>query len=148
MPTLTHFVAVEDGTDDDLAALGAVAYEDALAGSPGGRDFPARSADDLYILYTGGTTGMPKGVMWRHEDIFFGAFGGGDFAGPARSTTPEAISDKAIAGRTRCLPACPFMHGTAHWMAFTTLFSGGTVVISTDRRFDPEHLWSSSARET
>ena len=46
-------------------------------------DFPPRSADDLYILYTGGTTGMPKGVMWRHEDIFFGAFGGGDFAGRA-----------------------------------------------------------------
>ena len=108
--------------------------------TPGGRDFPPRSADDQYILYTGGTTGMPKGVMWRHEDIFFGAFGGGDFAGRAIST-PEEIADKATAGRTRCLPACPFMHGTAHWMAFTTLYSGGTVVISPDRRLDPIRLW-------
>jgi acyl-CoA synthetase (AMP-forming)/AMP-acid ligase II len=147
VPTLTHFVAVEDGSDADLRDLGAVDYEVALAGSRLGRDFPARSADDLYILYTGGTTGMPKGVMWRHEDIFFGAFGGGDFAGAAIDR-PEAISDKAIAGRTRCLPACPFMHGTAHWMAFTTLFSGGTVIISTDRRFDPRRLWELIAAES
>jgi acyl-CoA synthetase (AMP-forming)/AMP-acid ligase II len=146
VPTLTHFVAVEDGSDADVSPLGAVEYEAALAGSRAGRDFPARSSDDLYILYTGGTTGMPKGVMWRHEDIFFGAFGGGDFAGAAIDR-PEAISDKAIAGRTRCLPACPFMHGTAHWMAFTTLFSGGTVIISTDRRFDPRRLWELIAAE-
>ncbi len=53
-------------------------YEDALAAASAARDFPPRSADDLYILYTGGTTGMPKGVMWRAEDIFFGAFGGGN----------------------------------------------------------------------
>ena len=84
--------------------------------------------------------------MWRHEDIFFGAFGGGDFAGQAIES-PEQIADKADAGRTRCLPACPFMHGTAHWMAFMTLYSGGTVVISTDRRFDPERLWELVARE-
>jgi 3-oxocholest-4-en-26-oate---CoA ligase len=146
VPGLTHFVSVEDGSGEDLTALGAVGYDDALAASRPGRDFPARSADDLYILYTGGTTGMPKGVMWRAEDIFFGAFGGGDFAGRAIAT-PEEIADKAIAGRTRCLPACPFMHGTAHWMAFTTLYSGGTVVISPDRRFEPERLWKLVARE-
>jgi acyl-CoA synthetase (AMP-forming)/AMP-acid ligase II len=146
VPLLEHFVAVEDGSDCDLAALGAESYEDVLAASRGGRDYGPRSPDDLYVLYTGGTTGMPKGVMWRHEDIFFGAFGGGDFAGAAIET-PEAISDKAIAGRTRCLPACPFMHGTAHWMAFTTLFSGGTVVISPDRRFDARRLWELIARE-
>jgi 3-oxocholest-4-en-26-oate---CoA ligase len=146
VPTLTHYVAVDDGSGADLEALGAVEYEAALSRSHAGRDFPARSADDLYILYTGGTTGMPKGVMWRHEDIFFGAFGGGDFAGAAIDR-PEAISDKAIAGRTRCLPACPFMHGTAHWMAFTTLYSGGTVIISTDRRFDARRLWELIATE-
>ncbi len=143
---LTGFIVVEDGSDHDITALGATRYEDAIADTPGGRDFPPRSADDQYILYTGGTTGMPKGVMWRHEDIFFGAFGGGDFAGRAIAA-PEEIADKAAAGRTRCLPACPFMHGTAHWMAFTTLYSGGTVVISTDRRFEPRRLWELVARE-
>lgn len=146
VPALQQFLAVDDDSSCSLTALGAAEYEEALAHSRAGRDFPARSADDLYILYTGGTTGMPKGVMWRHEDIFFGAFGGGDFAGRAIAT-PEEITDKAIAGRTRCLPACPFMHGTAHWMAFTTLYSGGTVIISPDRRFDPSRLWELIARE-
>jgi acyl-CoA synthetase (AMP-forming)/AMP-acid ligase II len=146
VPALSVFVAVDDGSDADVAGLDATAYADALAAGAPGRDFPARSADDLYILYTGGTTGMPKGVMWRHEDIFFGAFGGGDFGGNAIAT-PEQIAEKATAGRTRCLPACPFMHGTAHWMAFTTLYSGGTVIVSPDRRFDPVRLWELVARE-
>src|SRR5581483_8716455 len=79
LPNLRAFVAVDDGSDTHDAArtLGATDYEDALAHASPARDFAPRSADDLYILYTGGTTGMPKGVMWRHEDIFFGAFGGG-----------------------------------------------------------------------
>ncbi|CAB4963812.1 unannotated protein [freshwater metagenome] len=130
-----------------LEGLSAVEYEAALSASSPLRDFAPRTADDLYILYTGGTTGMPKGVMWRHEDIFFGAFGGGDFDGRS-VTTPEEIADKAKSGRLRCLPACPFMHGTAHWIAFTTLFSGGTVVISKDRAFDPTSLWSLIAEES
>ena len=102
-------------------------------------DFGPRSPDDLYILYTGGTTGMPKGVMWRAEDIFFGAFGGGNL-GEAPITSPEEIVDSVDLHR-RGLPACPFMHGTAHWMAFGTLYSGGTVVISPDRHLDPARLW-------
>ena len=146
LPELEAFICVEDGSDADLSALGAVDYDDALAEGRATRDYPPRSADDLYVLYTGGTTGMPKGVMWRHEDIFFGAFGGGDFAGDAISS-PDQIAEKARGGRTRCLPACPFMHGTAHWMAFTTLFGGGTVMISPDRRFDPVRLWGLVAQE-
>ena len=144
----TSFLFVEDEHADDglLEGLGAVEYEAALSASSPLRDFAPRSADDLYILYTGGTTGMPKGVMWRHEDIFFGAFGGGDFDGRS-VTTPEEIAEKAKSGRLRCLPACPFMHGTAHWIAFTTLFSGGTVIISKDRAFDPSTLWSLIAQE-
>ena len=109
------------------------------------RDFGPRSADDLYILYTGGTTGMPKGVMWRAEDIFFAAFGGGNL-GDVPITRPEAVTDTLDVHR-RGLPACPFMHGTAHWMAFGTLYSGGTVVIAPDRHLDPEHLWALIERE-
>jgi 3-oxocholest-4-en-26-oate---CoA ligase len=53
-------------------------YESALAGASPERDFEGRSSDDVYVAYTGGTTGLPKGVLWRHEDIFFAALGGGD----------------------------------------------------------------------
>jgi fatty-acyl-CoA synthase len=82
---------------------------------------------------------MPKGVMWRAEDIFFGAFGGGNL-GDAPISAPEQVVDTFDLHR-RGLPACPFMHGTAHWMAFATLYSGGAVVISPERHFDAEHLW-------
>jgi 3-oxocholest-4-en-26-oate---CoA ligase len=145
LPDLHVYVSVEDGSGADLGPLGALDYETALAGSAPGRDFPARSGDDLYILYTGGTTGMPKGVMWRHEDIFFGAFGGGGLGNPI--TRPEEIAERARNGTTRCLPACPFMHGTAHWMAFLTLYTGGTVIISADRSMDPVRVWMLVAAE-
>jgi acyl-CoA synthetase (AMP-forming)/AMP-acid ligase II len=148
LPDLRTFVMVDDGSGvstDVLEMLGAHDYEDALADASPERDFAPRSADDLYILYTGGTTGMPKGVMWRHEDIFFGAFGGGGIGNEV--SAPEELADRARDGRTRCLPACPFMHGTAHWMAFLALYAGGTVVISPDHHLDPVELWSLVARE-
>ena len=145
LPLLGAFVAVEDESGADLGALDAVEYESALRDASPERDFPVRTADDLYILYTGGTTGMPKGVMWRAEDIFFGAFGGGGIGNEIKA--PEEIADRAREGTARCLPACPFMHGTAHWMAFQTLYTGGAVIISPDRHLDPVRLWELIARE-
>ncbi len=159
LPDLAGYLAVapladpEDGdadvTDpqvaDALGVLGAVEYEIALANAAPERDFEPRSADDCYVLYTGGTTGMPKGVMWRHEDIFFGAFGGGGIGDPI--SAPEQIADRAKAGATRCFPACPFMHGTAHWMAFQALLTGGAVVIDSAHHLDPAHVWQLVARE-
>jgi acyl-CoA synthetase (AMP-forming)/AMP-acid ligase II len=144
LPLLTGFVMVDDASGAPSPS-GATEYESALAAASPARDFAPRSADDLYILYTGGTTGMPKGVMWRAEDIFFGAFGGGNL-GEAPITAPGEIVD-SLEPHRRGLPACPFMHGTAHWMAFGTLFSGGTVVISPDRHLDPERLWRLIERE-
>jgi fatty-acyl-CoA synthase len=146
LPLLTTFVAVDEGTGNSAGDLETGAYETLVRDAPAGRDFETRSGDDLYVLYTGGTTGMPKGVMWRHEDVFFGAMGGGG-GGGAVITTPEEIAERCLVPRTRCVPACPFMHGTAHWMAFSTLFLGGTVVIPTARTLAPVALWELIARE-
>jgi acyl-CoA synthetase (AMP-forming)/AMP-acid ligase II len=145
LPELAVYLTVDDGSDADLGRLGALDYEAALRDVDPGRDFEPRSADDLYILYTGGTTGMPKGVMWRHEDIFFGAFGGGGIGNPI--STPEEIAERAAAGTLRCLPACPFMHGTAHWMTFLTLYTGGSVVVSPERSLVARHVWELVAAE-
>jgi 3-oxocholest-4-en-26-oate---CoA ligase len=101
------------------------AYEAALAGASARPSIPDRSGDDRYLLYTGGTTGRPKGVVWRHDDLFRGAL---------------AAAGEEVNGRrgARCLPASAFAHGTGQWMALTTLLHRGTVVCRRDRSFDPE----------
>ena len=128
VPALRFLLALGD---DYGAALAGVEPLDPAA-------VPGRSGDDHYVLYTGGTTGMPKGVVWRHEDIFFGALGGG---GMPPITAPEELAERAPAGRTRLLPACPFMHGSAHWMAFSALFTGGSIVVDPEPGFDPARIW-------
>jgi acyl-CoA synthetase (AMP-forming)/AMP-acid ligase II len=117
-------------------------YETALARSSDLRDFAPRDSDDIYIVYTGGTTGMPKGVMWHHRDIFFGAMGGGDLdqsRGPIKEPAElaERIGDMAPAA----LPAPPFMHAAAQWAAMSLLFAGGKLVIPAAGHFDPEAIW-------
>ena len=144
-----RLVIREDGLPDVFAGPTIVRgdeYEAAVAAASAARDFPPRSPDDLYILYTGGTTGLPKGVMWRHEDIFFAAFGGGN-PGGAPITEPGEIVERAKRGHHRCLPACPFMHGAAHWMALQVLLVGGSVVVTRDQRLEPERVWELASRE-
>jgi acyl-CoA synthetase (AMP-forming)/AMP-acid ligase II len=111
-------------------------YEDAVAAAAPDRDFPpGRSPDDIYLLYTGGTTGMPKGVMWRHEDLI-----GGGLGALGGASTPAEVAERAREGGQRALPACPLMHGTAQWVTLANLLGGGTVVLSPDRRLDAARL--------
>ncbi len=117
-------------------------YEEALASESGFSDFARRSGDDLYCVYTGGTTGMPKGVLWRHEDIFFAGMGGGDtFHSGNVIGVPEELAARVTGPGMTALPCPPFMHSSAHWLAFTVLFGGGKLVTLPSGRFDPGAAW-------
>src|SRR6185312_241376 len=111
LPDLRHILVVEDGTDFADPTPEAGAFEDALAGQSAERDFGPRSGDDLYILYTGGTTGMPKGVVWRHEDVFYALGGGTDPVTNERTTEPGSMVAKGANGGLVHLPVAPLMHG-------------------------------------
>lgn len=132
---------VADDSGNDLLP-GAIWYEDALATSSPDRPDVEWSADDLYMLYTGGTTGMPKGVMWRNGDAMRACFGGS----PTATSVDEFVSE-ATTG-LRALIGPPFMHGAGHWIAFRTWLGGGTVFVpSVPERLDPDDVWSTIERE-
>jgi acyl-CoA synthetase (AMP-forming)/AMP-acid ligase II len=123
-------------------------YEDALAAASPERDFGGRTSDDIYVAYTGGTTGMPKGVLWRHEDIFFAALGGGDVLQMGdHIKTPEELASRVPDPGMTVLAGPPFMHVSAHWLAFIALFGGGKVVVTPEGRFDPPLIWQTIADE-
>lgn len=139
-PKVKTILVVEDGSDLDYQRYGGVEFESALAQSSPERDFGPRSADDIYLLYTGGTTGFPKGVMWRHEDIYRVLFGGTDFA------TGEPVADeydlaKAAAANPGMIrhPIPPMIHGATQSATWMSLFSGQTVVLAPE--FDADAVW-------
>jgi fatty-acyl-CoA synthase len=141
LPDLRVVLQVPDDSGHPLLP-GAVWYEDALAAASPDRPDVTWSPDDLYMLYTGGTTGMPKGVMWRNGDAMVECFGGSKTA-----TTIDGFVAEAATG-LRALLAPPFMHGAGHWMSFRTWLGGGTVFVqSIPERLDPVDIWSMIDRE-
>ncbi|MFH9736371.1 acyl-CoA synthetase [Streptomyces roseolus] len=142
---LRHLVRV--GTPPEgAAALDSVPLEEAEAAAEPGRGFADRSGDDLFVIYTGGTTGMPKGVLWRQEDLFFAGLFGGDPAGePVKR--PEELAERVAAGGAGLtfFPAPPLMHGTSILTTFIAFHYGQRVVLH--RKYVPEEVLRTLERE-
>jgi fatty-acyl-CoA synthase len=142
-PRLRLLLQVDDGAP---LLDGALWYHEVLESADAAAPIE-RSGDDLLFLYTGGTTGLPKGVMWRHVDLFGAlAFTGYVSAGLEVPTTSEQVGAVAAAlnaeGRSPVnLCAPPLMHGTALFLAISAFVMGGTVVLLGGRRFDADELW-------
>jgi acyl-CoA synthetase (AMP-forming)/AMP-acid ligase II len=108
-----------------------------LSDAPRFRDYGARSGDDLYIIYTGGTTGKPKGVMWRQEDLFFAGLQGGRPGGDPVERPEEVVEHARDPDNAMLmLPAAPFIHGAAQLGGWICLFTGGKLVLQPGRSFD------------
>lgn len=150
LPTVDLLVRVPDGSGHAPLPR-SVDYEDLLAAADPALpdDLVERwSGDDLYLLYTGGTTGMPKGVCWRQADFLVAALGVRRKDGSDHSSLDEIV-ERARTGTLRALPSAPFMHGAAHWNAISAWIAGGTVVVQ-DRvdRLDPADVLDTCARES
>ncbi|WP_455359837.1 acyl-CoA synthetase [Streptomyces sp. SYSU K21746] len=142
---LRHLVRV--GTPPEGApALRTTAFADAEASGSPHRGFAPRSPDDLFIIYTGGTTGMPKGVMWRQEDLFFSGLGGGAPTGePVKA--PQELAERVAAGGDGItfFPTPPLMHGTSTLTAFIGFNFGQRIVVH--RKFVPEEVLRTIEKE-
>jgi fatty-acyl-CoA synthase len=121
---------------------GSTGFEAAAGKSSGRAELPPTSPDDLYLVCTGGTTGSPKGVLWRQADIFVSAMGG------VEGDSAESLAARAAAGGGTWFPAPPLMHAAAQWTAFAGIHSGSTIVLHDDRGpFDARILLETMARE-
>ena len=145
---LHTFVALPDVTDpandSDVSSFGGVLLADALEDQSADRDFEERSADDLHIIYTGGTTGFPKGVVWRHED-FWRVLGGGIDFYTGEPLEEYDQSKQANDPRMVTFPLSPLMHGGAQAGLLMHLFAGHLTIL--EPKFDARRTWEVIERE-
>ncbi|MCB0958831.1 MAG: acyl-CoA synthetase [Acidimicrobiales bacterium] len=145
LPDVELLVQVADGSGHELLP-DAIDYEELLAASSPDRPDVAWSPDDLYILYTGGTTGMPKGVLWRQHDIFIAAMGGRPFGQAEAFPDLDAIVAASANGGAAMMTAAPLMHGAAQWATFVGFTSGNTVVFPDEvTKLVPADIWRTVA---
>ncbi|WP_417620809.1 acyl-CoA synthetase [Parasphingorhabdus sp.] len=139
------FLEIDDGSGEHLPD--ALSYEETLQST---EPMPVieRSDDDLYMLYTGGTTGMPKGVMYDHKSFASALLAKGfemrmlEPPTDAASFGPLVQQLHAMGAASRSIPACPLMHGTGMWIGAMIPHSlGGCVILFDNSHFDPGALW-------
>ncbi len=147
LPLLRDFICIEDNSGKDDVIDKSYNFEDLIANEDESRLDVDRSGDDRYILYTGGTTGMPKGVVWRMEDVLMTLGGGIDAVTGEKYPTPEAFADKCLQDQTIALALAPFMHGGAQWQSFNSFFSGWKLIINDQVSFDADYVWEVVAKE-
>lgn len=134
LPDLEILIQVDDDTTTPLLP-GAVDYESIVTTPTPATGLPTPSPDDLFLIYTGGTTGMPKGVMWRQHDIFMSSMGGRTFGADSGLASYAELAERVsqAPGAVSLLMIPPFMHGAGQWAAFYVMTMGGRIVI-------PDHV--------
>ena len=147
LPLLKSFICINDHSDNENVIEESFDFESLIINEDESRLKVQRSGDDQYILYTGGTTGMPKGVVWRMEDVLMTLGGGIDAVTGEKYKTPEEFADKCFQDQTIALALAPFMHGGAQWQSFNAFFSGWKLIINDQISFDADYIWEVVAKE-
>jgi 3-oxocholest-4-en-26-oate---CoA ligase len=140
LPMVKRWYVVSDGNPEPDWAVN---YEKVVSAGADRYEAPwGRSGDDILMMYTGGTTGMPKGVMWRQDDLFMVLGGGGNpIAGGEPAKDLDDFGSRVVGPGMKMLPACPLMHGTGQWSAFIAMNGAGAIVTLPDRNFSATNLW-------
>ena len=145
-PKLKKYVHL-GALNKEVSFLNSQSYKDLIYDCSEERSFAKRSGNDLYVLYTGGTTGLPKGVMWRQEDVIMTLGGGIDHLSGEKFLSPEAMSKKCLSEPITALALAPLMHGAAQWQTFNSFFSGWKLILNDQRSFNAKYIWELISKE-